>query len=225
MLCPAAKDYSTKQRKRETKNVRRNTQYVPHFAYPHRPSIIPAMASTVAEALQELRLNPRFAAQITAWQCLPARSGRFAPLPEGLEPQLQEALRRLGIQSFYTHQSQAIAAALHGEDVAVVTGAASGKTLCYNIPVLNTLLRDPQARALYLFPTKALAQDQLAAWQNLSQDLLPSEAAATYDGDTPSPVRARIREGTRVLITNPDMLHVGILPHHTRWAAFFAGLK
>nr|MBC7245577.1 DEAD/DEAH box helicase [Chloroflexota bacterium] len=195
------------------------------FAYRRRLSIIPIMASSVATVLQELRLNPRFATQITAWQRLPARPGRFSPVPDGLEPQLQEALRRQGIQQLYAHQSQAIAAALRGEDVAVVTGAASGKTLCYNVPVLNALLRDPQARALYLFPTKALAQDQLAAWQGMSQDLLPPTTAATYDGDTLASVRARLRENTRVLITNPDMLHVGILPHHTRWATFFAGLK
>jgi DEAD/DEAH box helicase domain-containing protein len=183
------------------------------------------MASPVAEALQELRLNPRFAGQITAWQHLPARPGRFGPIPDGLDSQLLDALHRQGIQNWYTHQSQAIAAALRGEDVAIVTGAASGKTLCYNVPVLQALLRDPHARALYLFPTKALAQDQLAAWQGLSLNLLPPAAAAAYDGDTPASARTRIRESARLLVTNPDMLHVGILPHHTRWASFFSGLK
>ena len=188
------------------------------------------MASSVADALQELRLNPRFTQHITHWRRLPARAARYAPLPAGLEPQLVDALCRHGLTQLYIHQAQAVSAVLRGDDVAVVTGAASGKTLCYNLPVLNALCRDafldkPSVRALYLFPTKALAQDQLAAWQALAGDLLPSTAAATYDGDTPSTVRARIRDTARVLITNPDMLHVGILPHHTRWQSFFAGLK
>ncbi len=188
------------------------------------------MASPVADALQELRLNPRFAQHITHWRRLPARAARYAPMPAGLEPQILDALQRRGIAQLYVHQAEAVAAALRGEDVTVVTGAASGKTLCYNLPVLNTLWRNassggPPAHALYLFPTKALAQDQMAAWSALSADLLPASTAALYDGDTPSGSRARIRETARVLITNPDMLHVGILPHHTRWQSFFAGLK
>ena len=183
------------------------------------------MTSPLMDALQELRLNPRFAERITAWRRLPARPGRYAPAPSGLEPQLLEAMHQRGMEPLYVHQAEAIAAALRGEDVAVVTAAASGKTLCYNVPVLNALLHDRGARALYLFPTKALAQDQLAAWQQLSADLLPSTEASTYDGDTPSSARPRIRQTANVLITNPDMLHVGILPHHTRWQALFAGLK
>jgi DEAD/DEAH box helicase domain-containing protein len=188
------------------------------------------MASPVTDALQDLRLDPRFAQHITHWHRLPARAARYAPMPAGLEPQLVDTLQRRGLAQLYVHQAQAVAFALCGEDVAVVTGAASGKTLCYNLPVLNTLSREaapgePRAHALYLFPTKALAQDQMAAWSALSADLLPSVTAATYDGDTPSGSRARIRETAHVLITNPDMLHVGILPHHTRWQSFFAGLK
>ena len=188
------------------------------------------MASSVSDALQDLRLNPRFTQHITHWRHLPARAARYAPLPAGLAPPIVDALASRGMARLYVHQTQAIAAVLRGEDLAVVTGAASGKTLCYDIPVLDTLWRDAsagegRAHALYLFPTKALAQDQLAAWQALAEGLLPSTTAATYDGDTPSSSRARIRETARLLITNPDMLHVGILPHHTRWRTFFAGLK
>ena len=183
------------------------------------------MTASLTDVLQELRMDPRFAPGICAWQRLPARPARFAPLPQGLQPQLLEALRLRGMAQLYTHQAQAVATVLRGEDVAVVTGAASGKTLCYNLPVCSTLLQDPQARALYLFPTKALAQDQLAAWQAFTADCLPADLAATYDGDTPAAARTRIRERARLLISNPDMLHVGILPHHTRWQPFFAGLR
>jgi len=188
------------------------------------------MVPSVSDALQDLRLDPRFARHITHWRRLPARAARYAPLPADLEPRLREVLQRRGITQLYLHQAQAIGAVLRGEDVAVVTGAASGKTLCYNVPVLNALLGDTakgeaQTRALYLFPTKALAQDQLATWQALSGDLLPPTVAATYDGDTPASARPRIRETANLLVTNPDMLHVGILPHHTRWFKFFTGLK
>jgi DEAD/DEAH box helicase domain-containing protein len=183
------------------------------------------MTLPLTDALQELRLNPRFAERITEWRRLPTRPGRYAPAPSGLEPQLMDALRQRGLEQLYVHQTHAIAATLRGEDVAVVTAAASGKTLCYNVPVLNAMLRDRGARALYLFPTKALAQDQLAAWQQLSAGLLPPTMASTYDGDTPPSERPRIRQTANVLITNPDMLHIGILPHHTRWQALFAGLK
>jgi DEAD/DEAH box helicase domain-containing protein len=135
------------------------------------------------------------------------------------------ALQRCGIDHLYSHQASAIEAVLRGEHIAIVSGAASGKTLCYNLPVLDALLRDEHACALYLFPTKALAQDQVATWQELSADVLSPSTSATYDGDTPSSARSRIRRTARLLVTNPDMLHVGILPHHTRWQTFFAGLK
>jgi DEAD/DEAH box helicase domain-containing protein len=183
------------------------------------------MNSPLDEALQELRLTPRFSERITAWKRLPARAGRYAPVPSGLQPALIEALAKRGIGQLYTHQAQAIAATLGGNDVVVVTGAASGKTLCYNLPVLSAMLSEPDAHALYLFPTKALAQDQLAAWQDLSAELLPASTGAVYDGDTPSAQRSTIRRTARVLLTNPDMLHMGILPHHTRWRDLLAGLN
>jgi len=183
------------------------------------------MTSPLTAALRDLRLNPRFAERITVWRRLAARPERYGPPPADLHPRLLDTLHKQGIERLYVHQASAISAALRGDDVAVVTGAASGKTLCYNVPVLDALLRDQHARALYLFPTKALAQDQLVAWLQLSADLLPSAVAATYDGDTPSSARPAIRNRANVLITNPDMLHVGILPHHPKWQAFFSRLK
>ncbi len=183
------------------------------------------MASSLIDALQDLRSNPRFAERVTAWRQLPSRPARYARAPTGLHPQAIRALQRCGIDQLYSHQASAIEAVLRGENVAIVSGAASGKTLCYNLPVLDTLLRDEKACALYLFPTKALAQDQVAAWQELSADVLPPSTHATYDGDTPSSARSQARRTARLLVTNPDMLHVGILPHHTRWQPFFARLK
>jgi len=177
------------------------------------------------QALQDLQTDRRFADHVAAWHCLPARPAGWAPLPSELDPRLVRALQQRGIAQLYSHQAQAVAAAQRGEDVVVVTGPASGKTLCYSLPIWNALLHDPEARVLLLFPTKALAQDQLAAWTQCTESLLPASSAATYDGDTPSAARTRIRESASVLITNPDMLHVGILPHHTRWENFFSHLR
>ena len=150
---------------------------------------------------------------------------RYAPFPARLDPRLVDAMATRGISQLYAHQAEAVAAGLRGEHVAVVTPAASGKTLCYNLPVLNRLLADPTARALYLYPTKALAQDQLAELRALV-GLLPPDPnlpVATYDGDTPAAQRTKIRdERARIVLSNPDMLHAGILPQHPRWAAFFA---
>ncbi|MFQ6102570.1 MAG: DEAD/DEAH box helicase, partial [Anaerolineae bacterium] len=177
------------------------------------------------DVLDELRGDPRYARHITAWRRLEPQPARHAPELPPLHPRLLAGLPARGVEHLYTHQADAISAILAGRHVVVVTPTASGKTLCYNLPVLNALLTDPEARALYIFPTKALAQDQLAelrAWEDVLQlGLRP----ATYDGDTPPAARGAIREGSRIVITNPDMLHVGILPHHTRWASFFAGLR
>ena len=211
---------------------------------------------SVETALQALRLEPRFMRNIARWEITPARPARYAPFPPELNPRLIDALAARGVTALYTHQAEAVAAALRGEHVAVVTPAASGKTLCYNLPVLNHLLADPDGRALYLFPTKALAQDQLAELRELtgllngeretsrqvdkegkrlqvrntsSPPLLCSSAplltCATYDGDTPSAQRAKVRDMARIILSNPDMLHAGILPQHPRWAAFFANLR
>ncbi len=186
--------------------------------------------------LDRLRFDAQFMANVAAWERLPAREARYGPFPSTLHPQLISALQSRGIPKLYSHQSQAVEAALRGENVAVVTGTASGKTLCYNLPVLHALLADPNARALYLFPTKALAQDQANELSqfasaleshlvNLSPHRPVSIAVRTYDGDTPQAQRSAIRKAGGVLISNPDMLHTGILPHHTKWAELFANLK
>ncbi|MER3459500.1 MAG: ATP-dependent helicase, partial [Chloroflexota bacterium] len=158
------------------------------------------------EVLNALRLNPHFMASVTAWQRLPARPARTAPFPAALDRRLARALEQRGISVLYTHQAAAIAAVWRGEHVVVVTPTASGKTLCYNIPVLQTLLEQPLAQALYIFPTKALAQDQLAMLGELADALGMDTPARTYDGDTPKAARPAARRNGGIVITNPDML-------------------
>jgi DEAD/DEAH box helicase domain-containing protein len=140
-------------------------------------------------------------------------------------PRLVEALRSRGIQQLYTHQVEALSAVLQGNSTVVVTPTASGKTLCYNLPVLQTLLADPEARALYMFPTKALAQDQMQELHGLITELQADIRTFTYDGDTPGDARRKVREAGHVVVTNPDMLHTGILPHHTKWVKLFENLR
>ena len=175
--------------------------------------------------LERLRLNPAFMANVTAWERLPERPAHYAPFPAALDPRLRQALHDRGIDDLYIHQTRAVEAALRRENVVIVTGTASGKTLCYNLPVLNTLLGDPEARALYLFPTKALAQDQAHELDRLTSALGLSSKIAIYDGDTPTARRPALRKGSGCLISNPDMLHTGILPHHTQWADWLGHLR
>jgi DEAD/DEAH box helicase domain-containing protein len=161
--------------------------------------------------------------QLVATLKIPAREPAFADPDEPLAPPLREALKRLGIERLYRHQAEALNAARKGRHVAVFTPTASGKTLCYNLPVLDRLLRDLNARAFYLFPTKALAQDQ---WRKLRElGLTDQVPVATYDGDTPDRERRLIRDRCRIVLTNPDMLHAGILPNHQLWAHFFRHLR
>ena len=166
---------------------------------------------------------------VTAVRHIPAQAARHAPWPVDVEARLVEALTARGIEQPYSHQAEAMTHALAGRHVVVVTPTASGKTLCYNGAVLSTVLREPGARALYLFPTKALAQDQLAELQGLAQ--IVGAAAQreigvfTYDGDTPADARRAIRARANVVLSNPDMLHAGVLPHHPRWARLFENLR
>ncbi|PYR58647.1 MAG: helicase [Acidobacteria bacterium] len=178
---------------------------------------------------------------VTAVRRLPAVAARYAPFPEALDERLRRALASRGISQFYTHQAEAIDHALAGRHVVVITPTASGKTLCYNAPVLNAILQDPSSRALYLFPTKALAQDQLAELQGLCETLAaprgtglaqgpdrdpsPEIGVFTYDGDTPQDARRTIRARAHLVLSNPDMVHSGILPHHPRWAKLFENLR
>jgi DEAD/DEAH box helicase domain-containing protein len=152
----------------------------------------------------------------------PAREARLAPLPDELHPRVREALAAQGIDDLYTHQRAAWDAAARGEHVVVTTGTASGKTLAFNLPVLDAIAREPKQRALYLYPTKALAQDQL---RSLSTFRLPRLRAAIYDGDTETERRWQIRKWANLLLTNPDMLHVGVLPHHDRWGDVLSNLR
>ena len=162
---------------------------------------------------------------LTALRRFPAEPARHAPFPEDLHPRLLEVLRARGYEGLYTHQREAYDAVRAGRHPVVVTPTASGKTLCYNLPVLDRLLKDPDARALYLFPTKALAQDQLAELSAVIQALGAEIGTFTYDGDTPQDARKAIRSRAHVVVTNPDMLHKGILPHHTKWAKLFESLR
>ena len=166
---------------------------------------------------------------VTAAHRLPAIAASFAPFPEQTDARLRGALAARGIDQLYTHQAEAFEHVLAGRNVVTITPTASGKTLCYNAPVLNAILQAPSTRALYLFPTKALAQDQLAELHALSgivtRDTDAHISAFTYDGDTPSDARRAIRGKAHVVLSNPDMLHSGILPHHPRWAKLFENLK
>jgi len=166
---------------------------------------------------------------VTAVRRLPAVPAEYAPFPAGLDDRLKGALDTRGIRQLYTHQAEAVEHALAGRNVVVITPTASGKTLCYNAPVLHSILQDPSSRALYLFPTKALAQDQLAELQTLCEhiDSATGEQIGvfTYDGDTPQDARRSIRARAHLVLSNPDMVHSGILPHHPRWAKLFENLR
>ncbi len=177
------------------------------------------------EAVERAHPDPH----VTAVRKLPALEAQYAPCPDRLDARLVRALAARGIDRLYTHQAEAIAHALAGRHVVVITPTASGKTLCYNAPVLHGILEDASARALYLFPTKALAQDQLAELHQMAA-LVAGEGAEppgvfTYDGDTPQDARRAIRTRAHVVLSNPDMLHSGILPHHPRWAKLFENLR
>lgn len=164
---------------------------------------------------------------VTAWRRFPAEPAQFADYPDAVDDRLRAALAAEGIARPYVHQAEAMAHALEGRHVVTITPTASGKTLCYNAPALSAILRDPATRALYLFPTKALAQDQLAELLTLTGRLEEhmSIGACTYDGDTPQDARRVVRGRAHLVLSNPDMLHSGILPHHPRWAKLFENLR
>jgi len=165
-----------------------------------------------------------FQGDVTLDHVIPAAEARYGPLPDDLRPELAAALAARGIERLYSHQSDAYLAVRKGRHLVVVTPTASGKTLCYNLPVLQRLLESPERRALYVFPTKALAQDQLAELSALKHGLPIDLRVDTYDGDTSPGRRTAIREGGHIVMTNPDMLHAGLLPHHTRWRRLFSSL-
>jgi len=178
--------------------------------------------ATIIEGLAaRLEASPLISGQLV----LPSRKGVYADFPGSLDVRLAAALKSRGIGELYSHQAETYEKVSHGADVVVVTPTASGKTLAYNLPVLDSLLADPDACALYLFPTRALGHDQVAALEELLEAVDEPIGAASFDGDTPADARRAIRQSARIVITNPDMLHTGMLPHHTKWQRFFCGLR
>ena len=179
----------------------------------------------VTQLADQLRKDPHFMENVTRWEVVPPRPARTADFPESVDPRIRDVLAKRGIHALYTHQAQSLAATERGEDVTVVTPTASGKTLCYNLPVLSAILKNPDARALYLFPTKALSADQVSELYEMIELMGADIKTYTYDGDTPAAARKAIRQAGHIVITNPDMLHSGILPHHTKWVKLFENLK
>lgn len=182
----------------------------------------PADAPTVLNRLLE---EPSLARGVVHHAVLPASEASFAPMPAWLDRRIVDGLRGRGIERLYTHQAEAIEAVHAGEDVVVVTPTASGKSLCYAIPTLQAIAEDPSARALFLFPTKALGQDQVSEFGALAAASGLEIITSTYDGDTPAPIRSAVRAAGQVVVSNPDMLHSAILPHHTKWFQLFEQLK
>ena len=182
----------------------------------------------LAARLQALAASPEHRGALVHWHTTPARPARQGELSRPLVSELNEALSALGIEGLYSHQAQAIESLRAGHDTVIVTGTASGKSLCFHLPVLERLLEEPQATALYLFPTKALAQDQLKSLTRLAQGhprLLHTLRAGVYDGDTQPSTRRKLRDEGNLILSNPDMLHQGILPSHPKWARFLSHLR
>src|SRR5665648_822632 len=170
--------------------------------------------------LNELKKYNKVSSRLTDWRHIPAKPGIYEEFPEWIEDRLISVLKEKGISKLYSHQASALEFIRNHKNVVVVTPTASGKTLCYNLPVLDSILKDENSRALYMFPTKALSQDQLTELYQLVSALDEGIRTYTYDGDTPSSARQAIRKKGHIVITNPDMLHLGILPNHTKWMDF-----
>ncbi len=177
------------------------------------------------QVLDSIRNSRKFMDCATEWHEIPPREPVLEDFPGWVDKRLIRALQGRGIEKLYSHQHASLQKLRSGENVVIVTPTASGKTLCYNIPVLNEVLTDRDSRALYLFPTKALSQDQVTEVHALVTALGEDIRTFTYDGDTPSSARKAIRHSGHIVVTNPDMLHTGILPHHTKWIKLFEKLK
>ncbi|MGP4082901.1 DEAD/DEAH box helicase [Pseudalkalibacillus sp. R45] len=177
------------------------------------------------EILKVMNQDETIASNIALWKTIPEKEGRSVDFPEQIHPKIRKALENRGISSLYTHQYSAFEAARSHKSFVAVTPTASGKTLCYNLPVLQEVAENDNSRALYLFPTKALAQDQKSEINELIEEIGIDIKSYTYDGDTPSNIRQVIRKAGHVVMTNPDMLHSAILPHHTKWVSLFENLK
>jgi len=180
---------------------------------------------TLEQIIDLLRDDPGISRNISHWRTISAKPPVYGNFPSNIDRRLIEVLARKGIKRPYTHQESAIKAVMEDKDIVVVTPTASGKTLCYNVPVVDSILKSPDSRALYLFPTKALSQDQLSELHDLVNKLDVDIRTYTFDGDTPQTARRLIRSAGHIVVTNPDMLHTGILPHHTKWIKLFENLK
>lgn len=185
------------------------------------------MDTTIKSILSRWRSDPAIAENVVEWRLLAQKPAETCPIPATLSAGLATYLQTHGIPSLYNHQCQAYERAMAGSNIAIVSGTASGKTLCYNLPVLDSLVKQPNGSALFLFPTKALAQDQLVLLRDMTQSLMMEQTPTVniYDGDTPQTNRSLIRSQSNIILSNPDMLHTGILPHHTVWKDFFSALK
>ncbi|GAM12588.1 DEAD/DEAH box helicase [Mesobacillus selenatarsenatis] len=180
---------------------------------------------SMQEILQELKVSESVKRNIVHWHTIDEKEAQSEEMPEELSEILKRALERRGISRLYTHQKSSYDQIMKGQSIVAVTPTASGKTLCYNLPVIQSIINDPNARALYMFPTKALAQDQKSEINELIQEAELAINSYTYDGDTPSNIRQKVRRAGHIVITNPDMLHSAILPHHTKWVSLFENLK
>lgn len=181
--------------------------------------------TNVHDVVNLLRADPEIGPNILHYRTIEGKSASYASFPDSLHPSIRKALNHKGIQQLYSHQRQAYDLSEKGASFTAVTPTASGKSLCYHLPVLQSVLNDDAARALYLFPTKALAQDQLADLHELIEASGESILSYTYDGDTAPGLRTKVRKSGHIVLTNPDMLHSGILPHHTKWVSLFENLK
>ncbi len=179
----------------------------------------------LSELIKTIKDDPDFKRNVTHWETLPAREGVYADFPSDVQPVLKVIYNNRGIGKLYSHQRECYDHISAGKHTVVVTPTASGKTLCYNLPVLNNLLQNNESRALYLFPTKALSQDQQAELNQVIESADLPVRTVTYDGDTPASIRVSARDGGRIIITNPDMLHTGILPNHPKWIKFLSNIK
>jgi len=181
--------------------------------------------NNLQQILKKLGEDHAFSDNVTCWEKIPSQRGTYTSLPEGVDERIRQALSERGITELYSHQRESFDAVMRKENIVVVTPTASGKSLCYNLPVLQNLIERPESRALYIFPTKALSQDQQSELNDvITAGSLPLKVS-TYDGDTPSSVRVSARNSGRIVITNPDMLHSGVLPNHPKWIKFLSHLE
>ncbi|MCA1058375.1 DEAD/DEAH box helicase [Rossellomorea aquimaris] len=181
--------------------------------------------NNLQQIIEHFKRDEDFNKQIVHWHTIEEKPAQLVDMPNELDDRIERALQKRGVERLYTHQNTAFKLAMEGQSFTAVTPTASGKTLCYNLPVLQTIMNNPDSRALYIFPTKALAQDQKSELNEIIAEAEVSINSYTYDGDTSANIRQKVRKAGHIVITNPDMLHSAILPHHTKWVSLFENLK